>query len=239
MKNNYFVAILFSLFVIGCEEDKIPELPDNISILKPVPDLVDSIKSYFPERKNTYLAYPDLFSHSYQNNIILKKESKVYVTFIDEGAGYRNVLCWYAYDKNLAAPMKASDVSGNVIFPNISKKGEGGQLESGYTVQVGTDVFPAGTVIGIFLVQDGWKDGTIDYGRPTFYTDYNLNTEARRQHILFKDSYFKYIIVGFEDVEFDNEESCDRDYNDIVFAVTDNIDGLEATAFDLAKVIIK
>ena len=231
--------LLSFLLVIGCEEDKIPELPDNISILKPVPDLADSLKTYFPETENTYIAYPDLFSHSYQNNIILKKDSKVYITFIDENAGYRNSLCWYTYKKDISNPLTTADIQGNVIFPNISKIDEGGLLESGYTVQVGTEIFPAGSVIGIFLVQDGWEDGTINYNKRTFYTDYALNVEERRQHVLFKDSYFKYILVGFEDIEIDNEVMCDKDYNDVIFAVTDNIEGLEATAFDLSKVVIK
>jgi hypothetical protein len=238
MKIKYFFLILF-LLVIGCEKDKIVEVPDNISILKPLPDLVDSIIVDFSEGKNAFLAYPNLFSDGYQKNMVLLKNSEVYVTFLDEGAGYRNSLCWYAYDKNKSAPLKATDIKGNVLFPNISKKGDGGQLESGYTLQLGTGKFPAGTVIGFFLVQNGWEDGIIDYSHPTFYSDYGLNIGGNQQHILFKDSYYEYIIIGFEDIEFDNNLQCDQDFNDIIFSISDNIEGFEATSFDLTDVIIK
>ena len=230
--------LLILLTVIGCEKEKIAELPDNISMLRPVPDLVDSLRVYFPEGVNTYMVYPDLFSHAYQDNIVLKKESKVYITFIDEGADNRNTLCWYAYTQNISNPLKASDVAGKLVFPNISKLDQGGLLQPGFTVQIGTDAFPAGTVIGISLVQNGWADGTIKYSNPTFYTDYGLNARGMRQHVMFKDSYFNYILFSFEDEEFDIEQqNCDKDYNDVTFAVTDNLEGLEATSFDLSKVV--
>jgi hypothetical protein len=89
-------------------------------------------------------------------------------------------------------------------------------------------------VIGFFLVADGWKDGTIDYSNPTYYTDANLNPGREQRHILFKDSYSHYLVVGFED---DNVGLFD--YNDVFFAVSDNNDGYEATSFDLSKVIVK
>jgi hypothetical protein len=240
MKTKHFIPILF-LLIIGCEKGKIAEIaemPDDISILKPFPGLVDSLCVYFPENENTFLAYPDLFSDAAEKNMVLTKESEVYVTFMCEGAGYRNSLCWYTYNKYFPVPLKATDIKGNVLFPNISEKGEGGQLESGYTVQLGTGKFPIGTVIDFFLVQNGWEDGTIDYSHPTFYTDYGLDIGGKQQHILFKDSYYEYILLGFEDIEFD-DEICDKDFNDIIFAITDNKEGYEATSFDLSKVIKK
>jgi hypothetical protein len=237
MKNLLFITILIISF-ISCEKDKIDEVPDNISILKPVPQLVDSLEAYFPDNESTLIAYPSLFSDTCQKNIVLKKDSEVYVTFMDEGAGLKNSLCWYSYTKSKSAPLKVADIKGHLLFPNISKVGEGGQLESGYTLQLGTEMFSAGTVIGFFLVQDGWQGGTIDYSHPTFYTDYYLNTAGRQQHILFKDSYFKYVLIGFEDMEFDNIRT-DKDFNDIIFSVTDNKKGIEATSFDLSHVIIK
>jgi hypothetical protein len=235
MKIKHFIPILF-LLLFGCEKDKIEEVPDNISILKPLPDLIDSLNVYFPEGKNTRNAYPDLFSDRYLKNIVMIKNSEVYVTFMDEGASYRNSLCWYTYNINISAPLKVTNIKGNVLFPNISKKGEGGQLESGYTLQLGTEPFPAGTVIGFLLVQDGWEDGTINYSHTIFYTDYDLNTGGNQQHILFKDSYFKYILIGFEDTKPVNDSIMDKDFNDIIFSVTDNKDGLEATSFELTNI---
>ena len=45
--------------------------------------------------------------------------------------------------------------------------------------------------------------------------------------------------MGFEDGTIANNPNCDKDYNDILFSVTDNLDGLEATAFDLSKIVVK
>jgi hypothetical protein len=120
------------------------------------------------------------------------------------------------------------------LFPNISKIGEGGLLELGYTVQLGTEKFPAGTVIGFFLISSGWGDGKINYDRNTYYTNYNLNAGAGQMHILFKNSYSRYLVMGFED----NLNGA-HDYNDILFAVSDNNSGFEATSFDLSKVYSK
>ena len=124
-----------------------------------------------------------------------------------------------------------------MLFPNISKKGEGGQLESGYTLQLGTVKFPAGTVIGFYLIINGWNNGSIDYSKPFFYTNYNFNPGRMQQHILFKNTYSGYLIEGFEDMDLTNTlDPSDQDYNDILFSVTDNLNGYEATSFALSNI---
>jgi hypothetical protein len=232
MKFKHLIPILLLVF-FGCKKEIINQLPDNITKLKPVANLVDSLKVILPEEGNAVLSGPEFFSDTIQKKIVLKKESKVYVTFIDATAYYKNTLCWYSYNK-LQPPLNVSDVKGNVLFPNISKVGNGGLLEAGYTVQLGTESFPAGTVIGFYLVADGWKDGTIAYGNPTYYTDNNLNAGGEQRHVLFKDTYSHYLVVGFEDYPLGP-----FDYNDVFFAVTDNLEVYEASSFDLSKVIIK
>ncbi len=232
MKIKYLIPILL-LLIISCEKEKITELPDNISKLSPVANILDSLKIILPEEGNALLNNPELFSDSIQKKIVLIKDSKVFVTFIDEAASYRNTLCWYSYNK-LKPPLSVADIKGNVLFPNISKNGEGGLLESGYTARLGTETFPAGTVIGFFLVADGWNDGAINYDNPTYYTDANFNIGGEQRHILFKDSYSHYLIIGFEDYF-----AGLKDYNDIFYSVSDNIEGNEATSFDLSKVVVK
>ena len=235
MKLKHFFPILFLLF-FGCKKEPVvnnPEVPDNITVVKPVENLVDSLKGFVPDGKNALLNHPALFSDTVQKNIVLLKESYVYVTFVDENAGYLNSLCWYSYDKS-QPPLKVGDIKGNVVFPNISKKGEGGLLEPGFTLQLGTEKFPAGTVIGFFLVVQGWDGNTIDYNKPILYTNYAFNPGGKQQHVLFKNSYSHYVVMGFEDMI--NDQSSDVDCNDILIAVSDNKDGFEATSFDLAKV---
>jgi hypothetical protein len=237
MKKNYLWVIML-LFVPGCvQEDPEPieEVPNIVSVVKPYPELADSLRIRFTSGENTINKYPELFSIISQKNIVLIRESEIFVKFINEDATYSNTLCWYQYNK-FNPPVDASAIKMNIAFPNISEKSGGGLLETGYTIQLGSGKFPAGTVIGFCLIQDGWKNGLIDYNATKFFTNYQFNSDGNQQHILFKDSYFKHVLIGIEDLEFQNE-LCDEDYNDIFFEVTDNIDGYESTAIDLANVI--
>jgi hypothetical protein len=233
-----YLLIIALLFIPGCiKEDPeiIDEMPVIVSVVKPYPELADSLRARFKSGENTILKYPELFSIISQKNIVLIRETEVYVKFIQEDATYSNTLCWYHYNK-FNPPVDVSAIQRNIAFPNISEKSGGGQLETGYTIQLGEGKFPAGTVIGFCLIQDGWNDGLIDYDATAFYTNYQFNSNGNQQHILFKDSYFKHVLVGIEDVELQNE-FCDEDYNDIFFEVTDNIDGYESTAIDLTNVV--
>lgn len=236
MKKTLLLAMIFGILFISCEKEKIDEIPDNIKYLKPCSDLADSLRIHLPEGENIVRNNEELFADTVQKNIILTKESEVYVTFIDEAASYRNTLCWYSFNKT-QPPLAKSEISSNVVFPNISKTGEGGQLEPGYTVKLGGGKFPAGTVIGFFLVINGWEDGAINYNKQTFFTNYELNENGQQQHVLFKESYFDYIMIGFEDMLFTG--TSDNDFNDILFSISDNDDGLESTSFDLSKVLKK
>ena len=231
MKFKHLIPILLLVF-LGCEKAKIDEMPSNITKVGLIANLVDSLKIIIPENGNVSQNSPYLFSDTIQKNIVLIKESKVFVTFIDEGASYRNTLCWYSYYKS-QPPLSVSDIKGNVLFPNISGKGEGGLLEPGYTAQVGTETFPAGTVIGFFLIANGWNDGNINYSNPTYYTNNNLNKGGEQWHVLFKNAYSHNIVIGFEDY------AIGGDYNDVLFAVSDNNEGYEATSFDLSKVVVR
>lgn len=232
MKAKLLIPFLFVL-LIGCE--KTDELPDELIILEPVENLADSLSLFFPEGKNIMLGNPEFFSDSYQKKIVLTRESTVYVTFINEAAEYRSSLCWYSYN---SAKSPGQPCVGQVLFPNISKVNEGGILEPGYTLQLGTGKFPAGTVIGFFLVVNGWEDGKINYDKPKHYTDYQFNAGGKQQHILFKSKDFDYIIIGFEDMSI-LEDATDCDFNDILFSVTDNDGGYEAISFDTSNMIIK
>lgn len=238
MKIRSIVPILVIL-TFGCEKyqlEKISELPDNIYILKLCDNLADSILVLFPERKNFSNNNTDYFFDDTQKKIVLGNESEVYVSFIDEGASLKNSLYWYSYN-NSSPPFKASDINGEVLFPNISKTGEGGKLETGYTLKLGTEKFPTGTVIGFFLVANGWKDGDINLSNPIYYTDYSFNPGANQQHVLFKHSNCGEIIIGFEDISTD-DVNCDKDFNDILFSVSDNHEGYEATSFNLTNVVL-
>lgn len=232
MKSNY-IYLIFLLLFIGCEKEKTDELPENIIKIYPVENVVDSLKLIFTENGNVQINNPSFFSDTVQKNIVLNKESHVYVTFLDEATAAKNTLCWYSYSQS-QPPQVIGNITGNVIFPNISKTGEGGLLELGYTVQLGTEKFVAGTVIGFFLIASGWNAGTINFNANTYYTNYNFNVAGKQMHILFKNSYSKYLVIGFED-----NLTGPSDFNDILFAISDSDEGHEATSFDLSKVPVK
>lgn len=236
MSHLWFIILLLIPGCIKEDPEIIEEIPGIVSVVLPYPELADSLQTRFERGKSIISIYPDLFSINSQKNIVLIKETEVFVRFIDEDAHYMNTLCWYHYNK-FNPPADISAIQKNVAFPNISKKGEGGKLEPGFTVQLGTGKFPAGTVIGFCLIQNGWQNGAINYDARTFYTNNQLNSNGNQQHILFKDSYFKHVLVGVEDVEY-QDESCDKDYNDIFFEVTDNKDNFESTSIDLLNMLI-
>ncbi|HEY4786249.1 MAG TPA: hypothetical protein VIH57_09370, partial [Bacteroidales bacterium] len=121
-------------------------LPPVIIPTTPCPTLYANVMAMLPEYQNNMDANPDLFASSANKRILLTKESEVYVTFIGEGAGWKNSFGYYTYDAN-NPPTKVSDIKKTILFPNVSGVNEGGGLNSGDMVQVGTGKFKAGTVI--------------------------------------------------------------------------------------------
>lgn len=211
-------------------------VPDDIIPTKPCETLVNNIIAMFPEGKDNRTANSELFAD--ENNLILKlkKESPVYLTFVDEGAGWKNSLAYYTYDYE-NPPTSADEIKLHILFPNASKEGSGGGLKAGDRVQLGDGNFAQNTVIGFCLIAKGWKNGTTVEGDYRHYTNIEWNKDATQQHILFKESNCKDIVLCFEDVRL---PSGDIDFNDIIFTVTDNEeDALVATAFDMTNIVEK
>lgn len=183
----------------------------------------------FPESRDVKSSNSALFAANAGKQVILSSESDVYVAYISEGASYSNSFGWYAY--NGSKPTQPSDIQVNLLFPTVSER----ILKQGDMLRLGNKKFPAGTVIGFFLIIKGWERGTVNYDRETFYTDFELNTDDQQQHVLFKQKDLGNIILAFED-ELTSQES-DQDFNDIIFMVTDNTQGKPVTSFNLAGVI--
>ena len=222
------------LKIISVKEDN--GVPPHVIPTKPCQTLKDNIITMFPESSNNMAKHPDLFSDN--NNLILRliKESPVYLTFIDEGASYKNSLAYYTYDYN-NPPRDASELELHMLFPNASKKGHGGGLTSGDRVQLGNKKFPINTVIGFCMIVKGWKNGETVDGVYRHYTDIQFNDNNNQQHILFLENECKDLVLSFEDIKLPNG---DKDFNDIIFTVTDNEkNNLVTTAFDLKNIIKK
>ncbi|MBK6265281.1 DUF4114 domain-containing protein [Marivirga sp. S37H4] len=225
--NLLFIGFLVCLF--SCEEEEIiTETPDDIVPTVIKDEVLQEIERMFPEKENFRAGHPELFEVSAEKNILLSKESEIYLTFVSEGAGFKNSLGFYTYQKG-NEPSDPSALDLQILFPNVSDD----ILNQGDMLQLGKGTFPAGTVVGFFLIKKGWS-GEVNYDNETFYTDIDFNTETQ-QHVLFKLEEFDEIILAFEDKM--PSENSDLDYNDIIFTISDNRDQNITDSFDLRKVV--
>jgi LruC domain-containing protein len=186
-------------------------------------DILNVVNASLPESRPVPQYHPEYIASNVQTNIVLNDSASIWVTFIHEGAGYRNSLGYYAYPTN-NPPTTAAEVSQlKIVFPNVSFLNSGGGLKTGDKVLLGK--FPAGTTIGWFLVPDGWttpqKIVAEKSGLPMRYSNRNFNTfttSSYRNHIaLLADPARELILMGFEDL---NRPNGDNDFNDAVFYVT-------------------
>ena len=175
-----------------------------------LPNLFDTV---LPERQNALVNNPEYFQHP-TKNIHIKEQAEVSVTFINEGAGYKNVLGYYAYNMN-NPPQTVDDLVKIVVFPNASAQGSGGELIRGNTMRL-LGEFEANTMIGFFVISDGWRNNEITEGIYTQHTDAFLNNNDFQQSIIFHDTNCNSTIICFEDISVPNG---DKDYNDAIFQI--------------------
>ncbi|MEM8599808.1 MAG: LruC domain-containing protein [Bacteroidota bacterium] len=190
-------------------------------------DVSAAVNAALPEGQNVPQARPDYINDSVTLDIKLDELADVWITFVHEGAGYKNALGYYSYDL-ASPPASPADIAQHtIILPNVSFAGSGGNLLAGDKVHLGR--FPANTGIGFFLVPNGWRNSNLGVversGQEILYSNPNFNPEASaalRQHtVLLEVPGRDEVILGFEDIERDNP-GCDQDFNDAVFYVTAN-----------------
>jgi hypothetical protein len=226
-------CIVLLLMSFACNDDEkfqpVPPVPPEIFHVDLCPALEGNATALFLESRNNQEKYADLFSSGSQQRIVLTKDADVFVSFVWEGANIGNVLGYYIYNSS-SVPGSPEDVEKQLIFPNI----DNAYLSAGDTRKLGTTQLKAGTVIGFFLIVGGYRDGGVYFKRPTFYTDQNWNAGKVKQHVLYRESECAAIVVGFEDKE---PATADKDYNDIIFTVSDNISNEGSTSFDVQNVV--
>ncbi|MEI6434125.1 MAG: LruC domain-containing protein [Bacteroidota bacterium] len=195
--------------------------------LTPTNDPIDAsmlsdINATMPEYIALPTSHPQYFQSGLERNLVLDDACDVWVTFVHEGAGYRNVLGYYKYNTNNPPATVADIDTCHVIFPNVSFSGSGGGLASGNRVYLGA--FPPGTEIAWVLIADGFRNGTITNGNWILYSDDQLNPEslpAKKQHtVLLNDIGRGKFLLSFEDQRRDG--STDNDFNDAIFYVSAN-----------------
>lgn len=226
-------------------------------------DLASKVAYMLPESRDIRLNAQGLALDSDdRTNIRFGEDAEVWVTFMSEGAGFRNSIGYFVYDP-ASPPLSPAQVQEKIIFANASAPSPldaAGTFQN--TVKLGT--FHAGQALGFVLISDGFSttgrlhDGTRiggvrDSAAPKwiFYTLRGLNPEAASsQHlnvhtVMLKDATdssegYQRMIIGFED--FNREDGGDHDFNDVVLAVhvtprqaIQNLDTLQplASASDL------
>ncbi len=245
MKLKYLIVFLVTI-LSACHKDEIKdrgkeeheETPELIAPSKPCSTLYMSIMDMFFEHKNNQTEYPQLFTAEAQKNIVLTHDSKVFITFISEGAGFENSLGYYTYNEKDGAPSNSGSLKLNVLFPNVSEP----ILKEGDMLQLGTEEFKAGTVIGFFLVIRGWEYPYVNFKKTINFTDPSYNLNGLQQHILFKEGKCADIVMAFEDKPLLGGVSgtgspSDYDFNDVIFTISDNNKQLETVNFNLSTMV--
>lgn len=180
--------------------------------------LLNTISSkVLPNGVNALVEHPEYFDNTLKNIILTKPATEVTITFLDEGAGYKNVLGYYYYNIN-TPPSSVEDLNTKIIFPNTSKVGSGGGLIAGKTMKL-LGVFDENTVIGFYLIPNGWNsvNKVITNGYGTIYTNPEFNKKNNIQTVTFYDQACGIIAIAFEDIAL---PGGDKDFNDAIFQVS-------------------
>lgn len=200
------------------------------------PSLLSYINASLPEGRPVPTYHPDYLADDAETNLNVTEKADVWMTFVHEGAGYKNIIGFYTYETG-NAPEKVEDIEDiYVAFPNASFFGSGGGLFSGDKVYLGR--FEKNTSIGFVLLADGWRYG-ITEGIHQVFSNNELNPEKEeelKQHsVLLYDNENELFLIGFEDQN--RQKGSDNDFNDAVFYITAN--PVEAISVDRVKPIDK
>lgn len=189
-------------------------------------ELLNKISTALPEGRDITLTNPDYISDDSGANIRVIETGEVFVTFLHEGAGYRNGFGYFTYTGD--TPTSRDDINEIVLLPNASYFYSGGDsngMRVGDTISLGTH--EAGTNIGFFVIANGftpyhgikpWQSS--DW---IFYTIKDLNAEnvdeLKAHTVMLYDDESGNVVLGLEDI-LRTHRSCDQDFNDIMFMVS-------------------
>lgn len=211
-------------------------VPNYLDTRDTVPQsLLSRVSSSLPEGYPVPIYNPQYITTSAQTDITLNDSADVWVTFVGEGAGYKNILGFYTYNKNNPPTSIPADSNITIVFPNVSANGSGGGLYVGDRVKIGR--FPPNTGIGWVLLANGYQNNTVTSGLWRVFSNPGFNPEndttLRHHNVLLRDTSTNSIVMGFEDIRRDYS-SCDNDFNDALFYVKSN----PITAIDTANINI-
>ncbi|MEI6386086.1 MAG: LruC domain-containing protein [Spirochaetota bacterium] len=197
---------------------------------------LDDITATLPEYVSLPAHHPTFMDTNGRSNLALTEDAEVTVTFVNEGAGYRNALGYFAYPTGTtpANPLPASSIW--VAFPNTSYVGSGGGLVAGDRLKLvnpspiaGHDkyFFKAGTTISWVIMANGYNGANVGEGYGRYYSIPSMNpdpgTSADKTHValIYYDKPSKHtgpvLLLAFEDLA---RASADNDFNDVLYSVS-------------------
>lgn len=202
---------------------------DVYSIADELPsDVLDNIYSMLPEGTEVNSAFiaPERYSSiDIDSELGGAANATVKITFLNEGAGYRNSLGYFVYETDNPPSDKDLIESHVIIFPNASKPNAGEMLE-GDTIDLSVEL-TTGQSIGFFVIPNGWgwsgsynTISSLGSWNTPFYSLPDLNPEStsenRRHNVVFIDNLNEFLVMGFEDLR---RPDGDNDFNDLLFTV--------------------
>lgn len=199
------------------------------SYLLPTNDVISStflsdVNASLPERQPVPTFKPQYLAPNIERNLVLTSLCDVWITFVHEGAGYRNSLFYFVYNVN-NKPSSVSQVDSFIaIFPNGSYAGSGGGLQSGNKVLLGR--FGADTAIGFAIAANAWNGTNVGAGLGFYTSIRSMNPEALDQNkehvVLLYDNPTQRFLIGFEDLNRNPGNGSDDDFNDLIVYATAN-----------------
>lgn len=185
-------------------------------------EFLAAIGASLPEQKRVPTEHPEFLADTTERNLNFVEDCDVWISFVHEGAGYRNSAAVFRYD-TASPPEKESEIERLVAFPNASFTGSGGALRAGDTVALGS--FKKGESLGFCCIADGFRNGKVTGGNGSLYSINALNPESKttlREHtVLLKDPDKGRFVIAFEDMRRDGS-GCDEDFNDLILSVQVN-----------------
>lgn len=137
--------------------------------------------------------------------------TNIEISFVSEGAGYRNVFGYYFYrlqeyvdsDKNVQTKpvvLYGGDYNPTIFFPNGSVKNGGGRLVTGDTrkVVLGKTIDVTDVNVGFFLIPNGWdswrkivryNNKKIIHSTPRMNHNWNFSLDSKNNSFLNNDGY--------------------------------------------------
>lgn len=184
-------------------------------------DFIAKIALTLPEKRSVPTYSPKLLSTNCPKTISLSDEADVWITYVDEGANYKNALGFYTYNSNTPPTNAPAENDITIIFANTSNAGSGGGMGPGYKVYLGK--FSANTTIAFALIVDGWNGSSVVNTNGILYANAAFNPEKEdslKNHIVMvNDAPTGKLVIGFEDIRRDSI-NCDHDFNDVLFYAT-------------------